>query len=268
MELFEIGFISVQLVDLLDIGIAAFLIYKLYEALRGSQAMRVLWVVLVFFVAWKLVDLLNMVLLKTLLNEVVGLGAVALVILFAPEIRRFLTNISRNTVIDRVFRGQMDKDARGSLKLALIDSIVQLKQSGSGALIVLAGNQSLKEVIESGDPIDALASERLLYSIFQKYSPLHDGAVIIDDGRVLSARCILPISRSTEVPASMGLRHRAALGLAEQTDAFVIVLSEERQQVSLAFAGKIDQHVSLEQMEERIESFLTGEAVGVAEPQV
>ncbi|MEZ4687667.1 MAG: diadenylate cyclase CdaA [Bacteroidia bacterium] len=259
MELFKIGFITFQLVDIFDIGIAAFLIYRIYLALKDSQAMRVVWLVLIFFLAWKAVDLLNMVLLKSFLSEVIGLGSVALVILFAPEIRRFLGNITRNTLADRLFRTSLNKDDQANIVRSLSEGISQLRHNQSGALIVIAGNQSLKEVIETGDRVEAIVSSRLLFSIFQKYSPLHDGAVIIQNGRIAAARCILPISRSQYVPAELGLRHRAALGLVEQNDALVIVLSEERQELSLAQNGRIRRGEDVASVMALVEKYLKTE---------
>ncbi|MFK7969071.1 MAG: diadenylate cyclase CdaA [Bacteroidia bacterium] len=256
MELFKIGFLTVQLVDIIDIGIASFLIYRIYLALRGSQAMRVMWLVLLFFLAWKAVDLLNMVLLKSFLSEVIGLGSVALVILFAPEIRRFLSNITRNTLVDQLFQGSLNKDDQVSMVRALSEGLAQLKHNHSGALIVIAGNQSLKDIIETGDRVDAIVSSRLLYAIFQKQSPLHDGAVVIRNGRITAARCILPISRSQYIPAELGLRHRSAIGLVEQTDSLVIVLSEERQELSVAQNGKIRRGEDVESIMTMIKQFI------------
>ena len=256
MELFKIGFITVQLVDIFDIAIASFLIYRIYLALRGSQAMRVMWLLLVFFLAWKAVDLLNMVLLKSFLSEVIGLGSVALVIIFAPEIRRFLSNITRNTLIDQLFRGPLNKDDQKSIIRSLSEGLAQLRHNSSGALIVIAGNQTLKDIIETGDPLDAILSSRLLFSIFQKMSPLHDGAVIIRKGRIVAARCILPISKSQYIPAELGLRHRSAIGLVEQTDALVIVLSEERQELSVAQNGKIRRGEDVASIMAMVERFL------------
>lgn len=256
MELFKIGFLTIQLVDIIDISIASFLIYRIYLALRGSQAMRVVWVVLIFFLAWKAVDLLNMVLLKSFLNEVTSLGSVALVIIFAPQIRRFLANITRNTLIDQLFRGSLDNDDQASVIRALNDSITKLIRSKSGALIVIVGNQPMKDIIETGDPVDASVTSRLLLAIFQKQSPLHDGAVIIRDGRILAASCILPITNSPYIPAELGLRHRAAIGLVEQTDAMVVVLSEERQELSVAQDGKIRRGEDIQSIMKLVEQFL------------
>ena len=252
MELFKIGFVAVRLVDILDISIVAFLFYKLYETLRHSLALRVIGLLLSFLLIWKLVDLLDFVLLKSILDQLFNLGAIALVILFSPEIRRFLLQISKNTLFDRLLRLTSPRAESESTYRAILDALRELKANKDGALIVLAGNDPLAEIVHSGDTLNADLSARLIVSIFHKFSPLHDGAVILAGNKIVAARCILPISESSRIPAELGMRHRAAIGVSEISDAWVIVLSEERGEISLASQGKLTRNVDFSEIETQI----------------
>lgn len=250
MELFKIGFVTVRLIDILDVSIVAFLFYRIYDSLRGSLAVRVTSVVLGIFLLWKLVVLLEFRLLGSILDEFLGLGAIGVMIIFAPEIRKFLSAISSNTLLSRLKR-QADSDT-GSTYREVVEALKSLRATGSGALIALTGSDPLIEIRESGDSIDATISARLIYSIFQKESPLHDGAMILHGGRIAAVRCILPISKAAHLDAELGLRHRSALGLAETTDALVIVVSEERRELSLAQRGQLTRNVDYHEIEDAI----------------
>ncbi|MEM6262168.1 MAG: diadenylate cyclase CdaA [Bacteroidota bacterium] len=252
MELFKIGFVPVRLVDLLDVAVVTFLLYKLYEILRGSLALRVLSVVMVIFLMWRLVDLLGFVLLKSILDEFLGLGAVVLVIIFAPEIRKFLTAISKNTLFDRIIRQVSARVDSTIVYQEISDALKDLRADGDGALIVFTGANPLTEIQATGDQLNADISARLIFTIFQKASPLHDGAMIIAQNKIAAVRCILPISRDTRIPAELGMRHRAAIGLTEVSDAMVLVVSEERREISIAHNGKLSRNLDFTEVEEAI----------------
>lgn len=254
MELFKIGFVTVRLIDILDISIVSYLFYRIYESLRGSLAVRVTSVVLGIFLLWKLVILLEFRLLGSILDEFLGLGAIGVMIIFAPEIRKFLSAISSNSLLSRLKRqANTDPDTgTGATYHEVVEALKSLRATGSGALIALTGSDPLTEIRESGDSIDATISARLIYSIFQKESPLHDGAMILHGGRIAAVRCILPISKATTLDAELGLRHRSALGLAEATDALVIVVSEERRELSLAERGQLTRNVDYSEIEDAI----------------
>ena len=249
MELFKIGFVSIRMVDILDISIVAFLFYKLYETLRHSLALRVLGLLLSFLLVWKIVDLLDFVLLKSILDQLFNLGAIALVILFSQEIRRFLVTISKNTLFDRLLWINSPRAESESTYRAILDALRELKANNDGALIVLAGRDPLTEIVHSGDTLNADISARLIVSIFHKSSPLHDGAMILADNKIIAARCILPISESARISAELGMRHRAAIGVSEISDAWVIVLSEERGEISLASQGSLTRNVDFSEIE-------------------
>lgn len=245
MELFNVGFLTVRLIDVIDISLVTYLFYKLYHLLKGSIALRIMFAIGVVFFVWKLVDLLDMVLLKTILDQVIGVGAIALIVIFAAEIRRFLVMLGRNSIIAKAWEQFFTKAETQHSYEELVKGIEEIAKAGLGALIVVTGGDSLDRIKETGDPIGAEVSERLLYSIFLKDGPLHDGAVIIDHNRIAAARCILPLSHNSALPPELGLRHRAGLGLAEGTDALVIVVSEERGEVSLVKEGKFQRDVDV-----------------------
>lgn len=258
MELFKIGFLTVRLIDLIDVSVVTFLFYKLYELLKGSLALRIMFALVVVFVIWKLVDLLDMLLLKSILDQFIGVGAIALIVLFAPEIRRFLILIGKNTFISRAWE-QIFTNAETTQSFdELIAGIEEINKAGLGALIVVTGEDPLDRITETGDPIGAEISERLLYSIFLKDGPLHDGAVVIHQNRIAAARCILPLSTKADLPPELGLRHRSGMGISENSDAMVIVVSEERQEVSLIKEGKLQRKVDPITMEAALKLHFSG----------
>ena len=253
MELFKLGFITVRLVDLIDISVVTFLFFKLYELLRGSLALRITIAIGFVFLMWKVVELLDMLLLKSILDEFLGVGALALIIIFSTEIRRFLLILGKNTILSRAWQQLFAPTEAGAFDYDdLIDAVEEIKKAELGALIVLTGQDHLESIRETGDLIGAPVSERVLYSFFLKDSPLHDGAVIIDNNVIAAARCVLPLSRSTKLPPELGLRHRAAVGVSEASDALVIIVSEERQEISLVKQGVIQRNVDLISLESGI----------------
>ena len=237
MELFKIGFLSVRLIDIIDISLVTFMFFRLYELLRGSLAIRILFALLSVFLLWKLVDVLGMVLLKSILDQFLGVGAIALIVIFAAEIRRFLVLLGRNSFIARAWGQMVNTQASNFSYHELVRAVEELERQGLGALIVVSGTESLERIKETGDPIGAGLAECLLISIFLKDSPLHDGAVVVDKNMVAAARCVLPLSTKQDLPPELGLRHRSALGMSENSDALIIIVSEERKEISIAKEG-------------------------------
>lgn len=256
MELFKIYFISVRLVDVLDIVIVAFLLYKLYHALRKTQALRVAGMLLSIVALWKLVGVLDFTLLKAILDQIIGMGGVALLVIFSPEIRKFLLNASKNTYLDRLIQRFSAEEIPEGEAHEIVRALGTLRGGNHGALVVLLGVNPHTEELTTGDPLNADVSERLLVSIFQKQSPLHDGAVFIRGNKVLAARCVLPMTESLNLPPELGMRHRAALGLAESSDAMVLILSEERGEISLAVGGMLRRNITDAEVEAAINLFL------------
>ena len=249
---------------MIDIALVAALLYQVYKLLKGSVAIKIFLGFLSIYLIYLLVRALRMELLSEILGQFMGVGVIAAIIIFAPEIRKFLLIIGRTSFLsensswkDFLFFWRKKENSAFNIS-PIIDATKTLAGSNSGALIVISSNTGLKFYAESGDILDAELSKRLLISIFNKYSPLHDGAVIIYKGRIKAARCILPVTER-EVPAQFGLRHRAAIGMSEATDALILIVSEETGQVSMAKNGKIMHNMSFQEVRETINDYLNNE---------
>ncbi|GAB3566610.1 diadenylate cyclase CdaA [Spirosoma luteolum] len=267
MLAFRLGFLDVGWLDLLDVLLVALLIYQIYNLVRGSVASRVFVGYLLVYLAYLLVKALGLNLLTTILEYFISVGALALIIIFQHEIRRFLlligksTNVANSRLFRRWFMRQHDDtDAETPLK-PIMEACKSLSAEFSGGLIAIRKNDDLTKFAQSGEYIDATVSKVLLLAIFSQYSPLHDGAVLIGDGRIMAARCILPVSDDDELPPSLGFRHRAALGMSEATDAAVIAVSEESGRLALALNGELHTNLSLAELTERLEKYLAEPAL-------
>jgi diadenylate cyclase len=260
--LFKIGFIEVSWIDVIDIMLVSFLLYQLYKILRGSIAIKIFLGLLSIYLIYLIVKALRMELLTAILGQFIGVGVIAGLILFQQEIRKFLLLVGKTTAFnnEKFFKRWPWKKTFKTKETINLNPIIEsakiLGGTNTGALIVFAKSSELKFYAESGDIIDAQISKRLIVSIFQKTSPLHDGAMIISNGRIKAARCILPVSESNELPASFGLRHRAAIGMTEVTDSIVLVVSEETGQISLSINGKIDTNLSKSELKSKLNFYL------------
>ncbi|MBJ6117412.1 TIGR00159 family protein [Pontibacter sp. BT310] len=257
--LFTIGFLEIELLDIIDILLVTALLYQLYKLLTGSVALKIFLGLLSIYLLYLVVRAAGMELLSIILGQFMGVGVLAAIILFQPEIRRFLLMIGKTTALnhERFWGFPWRRDTTEKLSLTpFIEAAKSLAAKNTGALIVFAKSSELKYYAESGDLIDAVISKRLLMSIFNKNSPLHDGAVIIANNRIKAARCILPVSENQEIPASMGLRHRAAIGLTEITDSIVLVVSEETGQVALVRNGEAFRNLSSADLRVKLNQFL------------
>lgn len=260
MDLFHIGFLSVRLIDLIDIAIVTFLLYKLYNLLRGGVAINIfIGLLTVYALYWICVKILNMDLLGTILGQFISLGFIALIIVFQQEVRRFLivlgTNniLSKNTFTRQIlpWNWQMTKNPPLDIS-AILKACRQMSKDKTGAIIVLAKSSELKYYSNTGDIMDAEISQRLIESIFFKNSPMHDGAIIIVNNKIKAARCVLPVTENVELPAHLGMRHRAAVGITEQSDAIAITVSEETGEISIAKEGQIQVNISLDELEKSL----------------
>lgn len=249
MELFKLGFLSVRLLDVADILAVAFVIYRAYKAFQRTVVFQLLLAILALFVLWQVAEYLDLLLLRALLNQVVQIGAIVLVVVFAPEIRRYLIHISQTTTIwtlRRQLGGGFNPTEQQYREL--IDACDTLAATRTGAIIVLEGENDIRHIEETGDVINAEMSKRLLISIFNRTSPLHDGAVLIRGSQILAARCVLPISDDPDIPAELGMRHRAALGITEVSDAAAIVVSEETGKIAVAQGGRLKRNLSNDEL--------------------
>jgi len=241
-------FIHIRFLDVIDIFVVAIIFYEIYKLVKGTVAFNIFMGIFIIFIVWLVVKSLKMELLGSILGQLFGVGVIAIIIVFQQEIRRFLLMLgsryraNRRFTLENLFSSQFKLASKESL-MAIVDACRQMSESRTGALIVLARESELQEYVETGEIIDAGISSALLKSIFFKNSPLHDGAVIISLNRVKAARCILPVSQKLEISPVLGLRHRAAIGLSEQTDAFVIIVSEESGHISISSNGDLMDNV-------------------------
>jgi diadenylate cyclase len=262
--LFKIWFVEITWIDLLDITLVSLLIFQVYKILRGSVAVRILLGILFISVIYVVVNAFNLKLLSMILGQFFGVGVVATLILFQQEIRKFLLLLGRSQMFgNEGFTFSLPwKKTANIIKIdvnAVVEATRTMGASNTGALMVFSRSSELKFYAESGDKIDGILSKRLIISIFNKYCPLHDGAVIVSvNGRIKAARCILPVSENDEIPASMGLRHRAALGLTEITDAIVVVVSEETGQIALMKNGIAFTNLSPQELRNKLNKLLSG----------
>lgn len=257
--LFKIGFLEVSWIDILDIFLVSGLLYQLYKLMRGSVAIRIFLGFLFLYLIYLVVTATQMELLSSILGQFMGVGVLALFILFQQEIRKFLLMIGKSTPfsVDGFFSGFFaNKSLPGNLNItAIIEACKTLGGTNTGALIVISKSSPLKFYAESGDMIDAELSKRLLISVFNKLSPLHDGAAIIYKGRLAAARCILPVTENDDLPPNLGLRHRAAIGMTEATDTLVVIVSEETGQISTAQNGKLWGNLTVTELRNRIKAY-------------
>jgi len=250
-----------RIIDIIDILLFALLLYQVYILVKGTAAIRIFLGIIAVYLIWKLVKAFHMELLSEILGMFISVGVIALIVVFQPEIRQFLLVIG-NTKIIRSGRKQfLFWKIRIENPLELhIDKIVKacqkMAEMHTGALIVITRENALDAYVESGQVVDARISEFLLETIFFRNSPLHDGAVIIQDDKIRAARCILPVSSNTNIPAIYGLRHRAAVGITEKTDAIAIVVSEERGKISCSREGRLTEDITPSELNSFLEKAL------------
>jgi len=256
-------FLDINIADILDILLVAVLIYEVYRLIRGTTAISIFIGIVLLYVTWAVVEALNMTLLSTIMEQVLGVGLIALIVIFQPEIRRFLIKIGSDIFSARKKgSGKIRSFFRRYEESTMIDAATleeitlacsQMSQTKTGALIVIQHTSPLSSIIETGDMINGTISCRLLENLFFKNSPLHDGAVIISNDRIIAARCTLPISDSPNIPPRYGMRHRAAVGITETTDAHAIVVSEETGDISYVREGEIKTMSSITELRIAIE---------------
>lgn len=233
----------IGLKDIIDIIIVAIILYESYRILKRSGAVNVFWGILAFILTWFIVSyVLSLELSGALFDRFISVGAIALIVIFQNEIRSFFSRLGSRFSLAAIHRSlhtnhQQIADEHNVMQIIL--ACKHMAKEKTGALIVISREISLDEYAKSGELLDANISSRLIENIFFKNTPLHDGALIISDGKLHAAACILPVSKSTNIPQRYGLRHRSALGIAEKTDAVAIVVSEETGEISVAIDKKI-----------------------------
>ncbi|MEW6062070.1 MAG: diadenylate cyclase CdaA [Bacteroidota bacterium] len=248
MELFNIGFLSVTLVDLVDILLVTFLFYSLYRGMRGTVAAQIFVGLIVIVVLSFIAQAINLKAMGWLLRTLMDIWVIAFIVIFQPEIRRFLSTIARNPVVRLFIRLNVSESIEEITATAL-----ELSKKKQGALIIIARGTGMKSFIETGVTLGAQISRSLLLSIFNPRSPLHDGAVIVNDRIVEAARCTLPLSSTNRVgELALGTRHRAGLGITEQTDAVAVIVSEETGAISIADNGELKYKISVQDLRKEL----------------
>ena len=255
-----LDFLTIRVFDILDIILVALLLFLIYRLIKGTVAFNIVVGFFLVYVVYVIVRALHMELLTSIIGQFIGVGVIALIIVFHPEIRRFLLYIGSHYQINRFFSIDKllhpGKDAGDAVWIPeLVDTLLYFSRTLTGAIIVIARRSELLEQIVTGDIIDAKLSQPLLKTIFFKNSALHDGAVIIKGNKIAAAGCILPLTHK-EVDKSMGLRHRAAIGVSEGTDAIALVVSEETGNISLVQGGIIERSLSSEKLTGLLQLYL------------
>ena len=249
---------NISFKDLIDIFLVAVVLYYCYKLMKQSRSVNIFYGVLLFVSGWIIVSkVLEMKLLGGILNQLVGVGALAIIILFQEDIRRFFYNLGARQQAHRFLRFfRMDKHkSAGEFRnerdtiFPIVMACMNMSKQHVGALIVLQNDLPLGEFMRTGEEIDAKITQRLIENIFFKNSPLHDGAMIITKGRISAAACILSISHDLDIPKEFGLRHRAAKGISKETDALAIVVSEETGNITAAYSDMLRSHLSAEELE-------------------
>lgn len=263
LAFFTTAFISIRILDIIDILLVALLLYQIYMLIRGTVAINIFMGIFLLYIIWLVVRALNMELLSSILGQIIGVGVIAIIIVFQQEIRRFLLLIgtrylssNRFSIENLFFFKGKSMEAPVNVD-ALVKASRNMSETKTGALIAITRKSDLRLYAESGDIINAETSSRLIENIFFKNSPLHDGAVIIKNDKIEAARCVLPITERLNLPASFGLRHKAALGLSESTDAIVIVVSEETGKISIVDEGSIKIGISSMELEQLLKKKLS-----------
>jgi uncharacterized protein (TIGR00159 family) len=257
-----LGFLNFGLLDFIEIILVAVLLYYIYKLVKGTAAINIFIGIVIIFVAWKITEALEMNVLSNIFGGFINVGILALFIVFQQEIRKFLlmigsTNFAAKRSFVKHFRF-LKQDVNTDTNVeAIVEACTKMSATKTGAIIVIERNNSLEFVKDSGDTMGMDVNVPTLESIFFKNSPLHDGAIIIEGNRVTATRVILPVSKSTMIPQRFGLRHRAAVGITEKTDALVLVVSEESGQVSYIRDGEFVLYEDMESLQELLEKDLS-----------
>jgi diadenylate cyclase len=242
---------NIRIMDIIDISIVAYVFYKFLSLIKETRAEQLIKGIILLLVMLKLSEWSKLYMINYILKNTMTIGMVALIIVFQPELRRALEYLGRSKFFSR-----HDKDETIQNVEEIVDSVLNLAKTRTGALIVIENNTGLNEIITTGTKIDSLISKELIWNIFYPKSPLHDGAMIIRRNRIVSAGCLLPLSENLSISKELGTRHRAAIGMVENSDALVLVVSEETGTISIAHGGSLKRNMNRENLTNRILNIL------------
>lgn len=250
-KFFENVFSGISVIDAIDILIVAVVIYQLLKLLKQTRAEQLLKGVLLLVLATVITGLLNLHTINWILKGAVSLGAVAIIVVFQPELRRALEYLGRSKIMKAPL-SQVDKEKGKKITSHIAKAIETFSRDRVGALIVFERETSLTDIMESGTIVDAELSEQMLGNIFYEGAPLHDGAVIIREGRIYAAGCVLPLTNSKTISKDLGTRHRAGIGITEHSDALVLIVSEETGIISMASEGQLSRFLDIKTVEKTL----------------
>ena len=248
------GLFEFSVKDIIDIVLVALMLYYAYRLMKESRSLNVFVGIMVFVLVWLFVSrMLEMRLLGSIMDKLVSVGMIGLIVLFQEEIRKFFYNLGAHQKVRKVMKFFMprgrERTADKESIMPIVMSCMSMSRSRVGALIVIERSIPLDDIVDTGDIIDARINQRLIENIFFKNSPLHDGAMILSKKRIKAAGCILPVSHNQDIPKHLGLRHRAAMGISQESDAMAIVVSEETGRISVAINGNFQLRLSAEELE-------------------
>jgi len=240
------NFINIK--GIIDICLVAILFLVIYKLMKGTTAQSIFIGVIAIYIVWALAHFFHLGLLSRIMEGFISVGFIAMIIIFQPEIRKFLNMVGSHTFTQRRYKWLFRKTKEKSHAFdstALVQACGHMSNNFCGALIIICRLDKLENIIMTGESLDAEINTQLIETIFFKNTPLHDGAMIINNNRITAARCILPVSHSNEIPVTLGLRHRSALGITEDSDAIAIIVSEQTGKLSIAQRGKLQTDITL-----------------------
>jgi len=254
--------LNFNILDIIDIALVAFLLYYVYKLIKGTVAINIFFGIVIFYLFYLLVDVLQMRMLSNILGGFMSVGIIALIVVFQPEIRKFLlmigsTNLSKSGSFMKRFSFVKAPQDNASDAEVIVKACTKMGSTKTGALIVIERNNNLDFLVETGDDMKITVTQPILESIFFKNSPLHDGAIIISDNVIKATRVILPVNNQKNIPSRFGLRHRAAIGITEKTDALALVVSEETGQLSYVNNGEFVIYADTQDLIEKINADLS-----------
>lgn len=252
------SFINLRIGDIIDVLIVAFLLYKFVIYVKETRAMQLLKGVIIILLIWVFSEYMKLFMVNFLIEKLVTLGIISIVILFQPELRYALEKLGRGNMLVGSFTNENQAEIEDMIS-ELISAVEYFSKTKTGALIAIERETALGDIIRTGEIIDSTVSDSLIKNIFFKNAPLHDGAVVIRGNKIIAASCLLPLSSKYNISKDLGTRHRAALGLAEQSDAFIIVVSEETGVISVAIENKLSRYIDKAGLSSLMRSKFVGE---------
>jgi diadenylate cyclase len=257
-------FISFGITDAIDIFLVAIMLYQLYKMVKGTAAVKVFIGLALIYIVWIIVRAFELKLLGSILGRFINVGVIAVMVVFQQEIRKFLLYIGSNEFIQNrnwtsIFNltNSVSVSSKFTLDVdAVINACFSMSETKTGALIIISRKSDLKFYVNTGELVDSALTDKMLENIFYKNSPMHDGAVIIKDNRIIAARCVLPVTEKENFPSHFGMRHRAAVGLTETTDALAITVSEQTGTVSITVHGEINSNLNRDKLRYLLEKNL------------